>query len=85
MKLFFSHKLIKKKEKSLNITNMAKKKEYQTGTATATQIEDGFLSGWLAERSQTGWTLKSLEKYFSKKNNEDSFLWILEREYEDGK
>lgn len=64
---------------------MAKKKEYQTGTATATQIEDGFLSNWLVERSQTGWTLRSLEKYFSKKNNEDAFVWVLEREYEDGK
>lgn len=64
---------------------MAKKKEYQTGTATATQIEDGFLSDWLAKRSQSGWTLKSIEKYFSKKNNEDSFLWILERTYEDEK
>lgn len=63
---------------------MAKKKEYQTGTATATKVEDGFLNAWLVERSQTGWTLKSLEKYFSKKNNEDSFVWVLEREYEDG-
>jgi hypothetical protein len=42
MKQSFSHRLITKKVKSLNITNMAKKKEYQTGTATATQIEDGF-------------------------------------------
>jgi hypothetical protein len=62
---------------------MTNKKEYQTGTATASQIEDGFLSAWLIERSKNGWTLKSLEKYFSKKNDEDSFLWILEREIEE--
>jgi hypothetical protein len=39
-----------------------------------------FLSNWLAERSQTGWTLKSLKKYFSKQHNEDAFVWVLERE-----
>lgn len=61
---------------------MAKKKEYQVGTATVTQIEDGFLSNWLFERSKTGWTLKSLEKYYSEKNKQDSFLWVLEREIE---
>ncbi|RAU83017.1 hypothetical protein [Pontibacter arcticus] len=61
---------------------MAKKKEYQTGTATAAQIEEGFLSKWLVERSNTGWTLKSIQKYFSKKHDEDEFLWILERDYE---
>lgn len=59
---------------------MLKKKEYQTGTATGTQIENGFLSNWLAERSNTGWTLKSLEKYYSKEKEEDSFVWVLERE-----
>ena len=64
---------------------MTKKKEYQTGTATASQIEDGFLNKWLVQRSSKGWILKSLEKYFSVKNNEDSFLWVLEREYDDEK
>ncbi|KQB37665.1 hypothetical protein [Flavobacterium aquidurense] len=59
---------------------MLKKKEYQTGTVTGTQIENGFLSNWLVERSNTGWTLKSLEKYYSKEKEEDSFVWVLERE-----
>lgn len=60
---------------------MTKKKGYQTGTATASQIEDGFLNDWLVKRSEKGWILKSIEKYYSKKMDEDSFLWILEREY----
>lgn len=59
---------------------MPKKKEYQTGTATGTQIENGFLSDWLSKRSKTGWTLKSLKKYHSKEKQEDSFVWVLERE-----
>lgn len=56
------------------------KKEYQVGTMTGTQIEESVFSDWLVERSNRGWKLKSLKKYFSKKNNEDSFVWILERE-----
>lgn len=62
---------------------MSKKKEYQTGTVTATKIENGFLSDWLVQRSDTGWTLKSLEKYYSKEKGEDSFVWVLERELEE--
>ncbi len=58
---------------------MSKNKEYQTGTMSASSFEEGKLSDWLAERSKTGWKLKSLKKYFSKKLNEDSFAWILER------
>ena len=58
---------------------MSKNKEYQTGTMSASSFEDGKLGDWLAERSKTGWKLKSLKKYFSKKHNEDSFAWILER------
>lgn len=58
---------------------MSKNKEYQTGTMSASNFEDGKLSDWLSERSKSGWKLKSLKKYFSKRLNEDSFAWILER------
>lgn len=62
-----------------------KKKEYQTGSASATDIEKGFLSNLLVERSNTGWTLKAIERYFSKERNEESFFWVLERDCHDGK
>ena len=57
-----------------------KKKEYQTGTVTFTQVEDGWLSNWLVERSAQGWTLKTTERYFSKKYNEDCLMFVLERD-----
>jgi hypothetical protein len=56
------------------------KKEYQVGHMSASQVESGQLSKWLVDRSNTGWVLKSIERYFSKQLEEDSFLWILERE-----
>lgn len=63
---------------------MKKKKEYQTGTAPASQIEKGSLSNLLFERSNTGWELHSIKKYFSKEYNEDAFFWVLEREIIEG-
>ena len=59
-----------------------KKKEYQTGTVTFSQVENGWLSQWLVERSNQGWELKTTERYFSTTHQEDCLFWVLEREYE---
>ncbi|NQU83903.1 MAG: hypothetical protein HQ536_04290 [Parcubacteria group bacterium] len=60
-----------------------KKKEYQTGTVTFSKVEDGWFNNWLTERSNTGWKLKTTERFFSVKHQEDSLFWILEREVEE--
>lgn len=59
-----------------------KKKEYQTGSFTFTEVENGRFSDWLVQRSATGWQLKTTERYFSKKHNEDCLFWVLERDVE---
>ena len=56
------------------------RKEYQTGTMTFTNVENGDLSNWLAERSRTGWKLIKTERYFSKQHQEDCLFWTLERD-----
>lgn len=57
-----------------------KTKEYQVGTMAFSQVEKGQFSEWLVERTNSGWTLKSTERYFSKEHNEDCLFWVLERE-----
>ncbi|MBI2258648.1 MAG: hypothetical protein HYU67_07090 [Flavobacteriia bacterium] len=58
-----------------------KKKEYQTGTVTFSQVESGWFTTWICDRSNQGWELKSTERYFSKEHQEDCLFWVLEREY----
>ena len=58
-----------------------KKKEYQVGTVTFSQVEKGWLSNWLVERSATGWTLHKTERYYSKEHDEDCLMFVLERDF----
>ncbi len=58
-----------------------KKKEYQVGTMSFSQVENGKFSNWLVERSESGWTLKNTERYVNKDTKEDCLFWVLERDY----